>query len=80
MTPSRIRLALVDASGFICRAAANLGISRDAVSWYVRRARLSALLSEWRRASGWNGGRPRKEDSRKRVNGRRWYWKHRKAA
>lgn len=77
---SSIRLALVDACGFICRAAAILGVSVEAVRWHVRRAGLSALLLEWRRAAGWTGGRPRLVETRKRRNQRRWYQQRRARA
>lgn len=72
-----IRLALVDAHGFVCRAAASLGVSVETVRWYVHRTGLSALLLEWRRAAGWTGGRPRLSETRKRRNQRRWYQQRR---
>lgn len=58
MSRAQIRLALVDAHGFIAHAARNIGMSYATMRDHVRRYELGALLREWRQRRGWRGGRP----------------------
>lgn len=67
---ARIRLALVDASGFIATAARALGVGRHWLHRYLVRMGLLPLVVEWRSRCP-QRGRPRLENTKRREQWRR---------
>lgn len=59
-----MRLAIVDANGFVERAAKSLGVTRCTLARRLREAGLDEYAREWRRKTGWRYGRPRAAKAR----------------
>lgn len=55
-----MRLAIVDAKGFVGAAAKRLGVTRSTLVRRLKDAGLDEYAREWRRKTGWRFGRPRK--------------------